>query len=147
MFCLQCKKIFDPCADASMIRGIEKFWEMFCSDECLKAHRYFTKHPWPTQEKYPYCHACDDHHGPEGGKSTKCSNFNPHLSEEDKMALKTREKGHVEWISLGETVSLEGAETRVSLLPEVKTAIIALPPFEQQQLYEFMHNSLNLRIR
>ncbi len=30
---------------------------------------------------------------------------------------------------------------------EVTEAVIALPTSEQQELYEFMHNALNLRIR
>jgi len=101
--CLQCQKTFDPYAGASIIRGIENPWEMFCSDECVKTYDYFSKHPWPTQEKYPFCHVCEDHHGPEGGKSTACSNFNPHLSEEAKMALKTPDL-------------LEGAATRDSAM-------------------------------
>ena len=215
---------------------------VFCSDKCLKAHNYFTKYPWPSGEKYPYCSVCDEHHGPEGGSSTACSNFNPHIekfggsitispeqlispadAEVDKILdthkntskpndfdnamtaglkqiAKTCESlppwnpdiydydtgkhtdKHGVWsgcpehevgaccvglmlrlceqgihkvevdsplcVRCGHDVrGTEDSAVRESLFQPVQEAVFALPTSEQQQLYEWMHNALGLRIR
>ena len=213
MSCSQCMKLIVSASFCS--HNEHPVSRVFCSDECLKAHNYFTKYPWPSGEKYPYCSVCDEHHGPEGGSSTACSNFNPHIekfggsitispeqlispadAEVDKildthkntspdiydydtgkhtdkhgvwsgcpehevgaccvgLMLRLCEQGihKVEvdsplCVRCGHDVrGTEDSAVRESLFQPVQEAVFTLPTSEQQQLYEWMHNALGLRIR